>query len=118
MKNSLALLLLFISLSTYSQDTLQTILRGCLTDVYRLDSSEAQHEVKDSLILLLYDLNEDYRYQNYLYDSALWARDRIIENHEAIEQTYVEEVKLEKKKKRSWQLVSGGLGVVLILLLI
>lgn len=74
--------------------------------------------VKDSLIWALYDLSEAKSYQIYLKDAAIDAKDRVIENHEKIEQTYIEEVKVEKRKKRSWQMVSGGLGVVLMLLLL
>lgn len=116
----LTALLTTLFTAVYGQDTseINTILRGCLKDVYRLDSSIAQHEVKDSLIVELYGLTEEWRYKSYLQEGMLSNKDTIISRQYDVEDTYKEELKVEKKRTRKWQLVSGGLGVLIILILI
>lgn len=119
-----SLLLTLWSLTAFSQSSsqdtseIEIVLRGCLKDVYRLDSSLAQHEVKDSLILTLYELNEHWRYKSYLQEGMLSNKDTIISRQYDVEDTYKEELKVEKKRTRKWQMVSGGLGVLIILILI
>lgn len=105
--------------AAYGQDTseINTILRGCLKDAYRLDSSLAQHQVKDSLIVELYELSEQWRYKSYLQEGMISNKDTIISRQYDVEETYKEELKEEKKKKRIWQITSGGLIVLLILLI-
>jgi len=103
----------------YSQiDTLDRILRGCLTDVYRLDSCQASAKFSDSIIIVLLIQRQaiidviDFQAENI---SRLRENDYLSEDEiKALRK----EIRKQKRKKIIAFFTGTAIGAVIIMTLI
>lgn len=112
-------LLISLRLTAFSQiDTLGVILKNCAVEAVQLDSCRAISAYKDSITIEVFKQLEYMNETVSIYRMREGRFHEIIDNHLEIGTLQDGIIKKEKKKTRTWKLISVGLTAILVLVII